>query len=741
MDNDGFVIERDAVHRVEIPLSALIVLGMIVVGTILLLRAIDRTQQLVGLAILAAVLTAVLAPAIASLQRLTGRTAATVVLHVVVLVVLAAGTGVVLQQIRAEADSLASFTEQQIGQVDGEPSEILQQSRFDERLGDAAARWGTHAIIGDADAVGIATRVSELTIAIVLSIFFTLQGGAIVDVVVARTDDRRRRRHIRAMWTAGTAAASTYLRRNLVVGVLSGVGASALAAAFGLPAVVLVGVWAGLLSVVPLLGAVVGWAPIVVIAAIETSGTTTLAVAVLAIAGVSAVNVMRARYVTVAVKPGAFIIAMSIAAGLTAAGIPGAVAAMFAAVAVVTAISQPRLDDDEVETISQSGYDEPSISSIALEELAGESRRTGERRRDGTAPLVLTLSRRTALQMTAFVILAFIIQLAITRAGPILVWAIVGALIAIGLDRPVSWAEQRLHVSRPVIVIVSAIVATAAVAALLFTAAGSFDDARPTDDGIPELVESLSDLPLVGGALADADLDQKIEQFRRDLPDLITRSPAAGQTVGLLGGGVVGAFWVTVAALSCLLDGPRLVAAIDRRVPARITRQTSRLARSGKVALGGYVAGASVVAAMNGGIVLVLGLAFGVPMVAVLALWAFSWNFIPQIGAVIGWAPLLLLAFFESPLRGLACLLIFVVYQVIENNAIQPTIVGNAVDIGALAALGAALVGGALAGLIGAALAIPIAGVVRALYIESRRDDFPPIRPRSAPPEAVRALP
>ncbi|MEZ5294919.1 MAG: hypothetical protein R2697_01180 [Ilumatobacteraceae bacterium] len=83
---------------------------------------------------------------------------------------------------------------------------------------------------------------------------------------------------------------------------------------------------------------------------------------------------------------------------------------------------------------------------------------------------------------------------------------------------------------------------------------------RPSNEGVPELVESLSGLPLVGDSLTDADLDEKIDQFRRDFPDLITRSPAAGQAVGLLGGGVVSAFWVIVAALACLLDGPRLVA-------------------------------------------------------------------------------------------------------------------------------------------------------------------------------------
>jgi putative heme transporter len=747
---DDSAVDQPRVRHVEIPLSALIVLGLIVVATVLVLRAIDRTQQVIALAVLAAIVSAVVAPLVEVVRRFIGRTAAVVVVHLVLFVALAAGTGVVLQQIRSEADSLAAFAEEQIEEVDGEPSEILQQSRLDDRLGDAAANWGTSAIIGDDDAASIATRVSELTIVTVLSIFFMLQGGAIIDVAMSMTDDRRRRRRLRAMWRLGVAAGSTYLRRSLAVAMVSGVAASGVAAAFGLPAIVLIGVWAGLLSAVPLLGTVVGWAPIVVIAIVETSTPSAIAVTAIAVGAVIGVNVLRARFVRPSVKPGSFLIAMSIASGLTVAGLPGAAAAMFATVALVAVVARPPDLGDEDEIVSVVGDEEPRLSPAALEDLtdrslgsgrAGDTVDDGGASRSASQPLRLTLSRRTAAQITGFVILAFVVQLAITRVGPILVWAVVGALIAVGLDRPVSWAERKLHLRRAVVVIVSSILVAGVIATLVIAATGSVGDTRPMSDGIPEFVEALSDLPLVGDSI-DADrLEAEIDRFQRDLPRLITRSPLADQAVGLLGGGLIGAFWVILAALTCLLDGPRLVAAIDRRTPARITRQVTRLAQVGKVALGGYVAGAAVVAAMNGGLVLLLGAAIGVPMVFLLALWAFGWNFIPQVGAIIGWAPLLLLAVLQSPLRGAACLLFFVVYQVIENNAIQPTIVGNAVDIGALAALGAALTGAALAGLIGAALAIPLAGVARALYLESRRDDFPSIRSSFDPPDAARELP
>ena len=269
------------------------------------------------------------------------------------------------------------------------------------------------------------------------------------------------------------------------------------------------------------------------------------------------------------------------------------------------------------------------------------------------------------------------------------------------------------------------------VVGLATTARGSLSDAASLDEDVPELVDSLEGLPIVGDRIADADLTAKIEQWQRDAPQVVTRSPMAGRAVGVVGGGLVGAFWVAVAALAGLLDGPRLINAIGRRVPARFSRQATRLGRAGQGALSGYVAGSALVAAMNGVLIGLLALIFGIPMAALLALWAFSWNFIPQIGALIGWAPFLFLALVQGPIVGGVSLLVFVLYQSVENNVIQPSIVGNAVDISALAALGAALVGVAIAGLIGAVLAIPIAGVARALVSEWQRDDFPRLRLRS----------
>jgi predicted PurR-regulated permease PerM len=66
----------------------------------------------------------------------------------------------------------------------------------------------------------------------------------------------------------------------------------------------------------------------------------------------------------------------------------------------------------------------------------------------------------------------------------------------------------------------------------------------------------------------------------------------------------------------------------------------------------------------------------------------------------------------------------YVVYQQLENHILQPTIMSRTVDLNPLAVLVSVLVGVELFGVVGALLAIPVAGIlqviVRNLYDERR---------------------
>jgi predicted PurR-regulated permease PerM len=222
------------------------VLGVLVVGTILLLRAIDRTQQLIALAAFARILSVTMAPVVHLVQKLLGRVGAAIVLHVAVLVVVIGSTAAIVGQIRIESEALAMFTDEQISEVDGWTRDFLDRTQLDHRLQESSAAWGTTAIV-----------------------------------------------------------------------------AVAVAVAVGLPAAVLIACWAALLSMVPLIGTAIGWAPLVVVAAAIHSVQTTVFVGTVCVIGIIATNVARARYLRVPVAPGSFVVAMGIAAGLTVAGLAG----------------------------------------------------------------------------------------------------------------------------------------------------------------------------------------------------------------------------------------------------------------------------------------------------------------------------------------------------------------------------------------------------------------------------------
>src|SRR6266849_3371214 len=77
----------------------------------------------------------------------------------------------------------------------------------------------------------------------------------------------------------------------------------------------------------------------------------------------------------------------------------------------------------------------------------------------------------------------------------------------------------------------------------------------------------------------------------------------------------------------------------------------------------------------------------------------------------------------------LALLLSIIVYQQIESNVLNPLLYGRSVHLPALAVFVAVLIGGALMGMLGALIAIPVAEILRIAIAEvlaSRQQSLPP---------------
>lgn len=169
-----------------------------------------------------------------------------------------------------------------------------------------------------------------------------------------------------------------------------------------------------------------------------------------------------------------------------------------------------------------------------------------------------------------------------------------------------------------------------------------------------------------------------------------------------------------------------------------------RVDRAGRVAwttLSHYVQGTVAVAAVHGVIMGIVLAGMGVPLWAPLAVLIFFASFIPIVGIFFAGtvATLVTLGAKDSPIYALIFLGILIVEQQLENHVLQPLIVGRALNFHPLAIIVVLALGGILAGIAGAAVAVPVAAVIYRALPELRHD--PPALPPPPPPPAQQAEP
>ena len=92
---------------------------------------------------------------------------------------------------------------------------------------------------------------------------------------------------------------------------------------------------------------------------------------------------------------------------------------------------------------------------------------------------------------------------------------------------------------------------------------------------------------------------------------------------------------------------------------------------------------------------------------------------IPMVGGIVGVIPPVLLGFTVSPAYPIVVLAVLLVIQLIDANTVIPMVMNRVVSLPALGVVLALLVGGALQGLIGALLAVPVAAALQVLLVRA----------------------
>lgn len=192
---------------------------------------------------------------------------------------------------------------------------------------------------------------------------------------------------------------------------------------------------------------------------------------------------------------------------------------------------------------------------------------------------------------------------------------------------------------------------------------------------------------------------------------------------------VMKAVLVLILTMLFLLEGPGMVESFWKRVGAKdedgkSTKVGRRVVARMANVVSIYVSRQVVVAIIDGCasaiITFVLSLIFGFsPSLALpMGLITMTFYLIPMFGQFIGGTLVTLILVFSNPLAGAIFGVIYILYSQIENNVIAPKIQGDALSLSPLIILCAIVIGMYMFGLLGAIIAIPIAGCIRVLIEE-----------------------
>ena len=203
-------------------------------------------------------------------------------------------------------------------------------------------------------------------------------------------------------------------------------------------------------------------------------------------------------------------------------------------------------------------------------------------------------------------------------------------------------------------------------------------------------------------------------------------------SVGAIGSFLAGLVLTIIISILWLIQGPEIMDKLWQKIASKndkVSKVSRRIVSRMAGVISKYVGGQTLVALLDGSvtwvIVFILSLIFGFSsgLAFPMALIAAIFYLIPMFGPLITAIIVSLITFISAPAAGLIFLVVYVIYEQIENNLIAPKIQGDALDLPSVVVLIAVTIGIYMFGLLGAIISIPIAGIIKVLI-----DEYPNIR-------------
>lgn len=214
---------------------------------------------------------------------------------------------------------------------------------------------------------------------------------------------------------------------------------------------------------------------------------------------------------------------------------------------------------------------------------------------------------------------------------------------------------------------------------------------------LADLYDRLNVEKITGDGTTDS-ADVPVDQAIQISADIISR--------------VTTTFFVLVMTFYLLVEGDRAWRFLSRYFSPRLRYRMLRTYPEITHVVSGYVVGQAITSAAFAAFVYILLMALDVPQALFLAVLAAALDAVPIIGAPAATVPAVILALSVSWETAIIVFVAYVIYQQIENYVLVPRIYGKTMQVSSLSILVGVLIGGALLGIVGILLAIPLTAAI-----------------------------
>ena len=293
----------------------------------------------------------------------------------------------------------------------------------------------------------------------------------------------------------------------------------------------------------------------------------------------------------------------------------------------------------------------------------------------------------------------------------------VAFFLALGLEPAASWFVNR-RLPRWAATTLVFVIFLAAMGAFVAAAIPPLaQQATDLANQVPHYLQQAQDHSSAIGRLNDRfHLQQRItDAVKGSGGSALNEVVSAGTAVF---GALADSLIVVVLTVYFLVDMPRIRTTLYRLVPH--TRRPRAILIGDEVfaKVGAYVLGNVLISVIAGAATFIWLTAFGVPYALLLGIFVAVLDLVPIVGSTIAGVVVAAVALTVSIPVCIATIVFFVVFRLLEDYLLVPRIIGRAVKVPALITVVAVLVGGALLGIVGALVAIPIAAALQLLTQE-----------------------